>query len=212
MNLHAAVLDHSKKRGKFTPLTLREGKLPLAEGIVEVGGRQFHIRRHFEHATDEVPLPRGGTAIITEAAHGLIVLAENPDILIVIRLVNVSSSHTPYLYLNEISASTAEPGREINFGYLIFRVRPNDLHIRDYDPCEPFSSFAYNAKGEDRPYGKDLDLTRAVMDIFAIIARETYQKSQLVNTYPYPEEQDRFLTAGFKEEKRAGDLVWVRDV
>lgn len=201
MNRNVAVPNPSQRKGRFTRLSLKEGRFPLTEGIIEFNGRTFLVRRYFE----EVPMQV--QAVVTQAVHALIACEGLSDVLIAVRLFESSRAATKNLYLNELGA----PDTELNFGYLTFRVRPEDLHIRDYDPLAAHTG--PRAGSELRAYGRDLDLTRLVLDVFADIAREVYGKTRLVNTYPYPNEADRFLTSGFEEIRGPDQILrWIREL
>lgn len=196
---YLAVPNDSQQKGRFTQLSLKNGNFPITEGIIELAGKEFHVRKYFRE------VPTQFQAGVTENVHALLVCEDVTDKLIAIRLLHAPID-TKYLYITELT----DPALEINFGYLTFRVRENDLHIRDYDPLEPREITA--ALRGYRSYGEDLDLTKLVLNVFADIAKNTYGKQRLVNTYPYPNEADRFLGSGFREEQQGGNLVWVRDL
>src|SRR3989338_2977619 len=82
---YIAVPNPSQKKGRFTPLLLTTGKLPISEGIIESAGRTFVVRRYFREIPDELK------PTITEDVHGLLVCESMPNILIAINVLPADS-------------------------------------------------------------------------------------------------------------------------
>ncbi len=200
MKSYLGYLDPGNQRGKFTPLTLENGIFPITEEcIIKFNDQEFCVSEYF----GDVPKkhrPKDNGEGVTEHVYMLASHADYDDMLIAIRLIH-SPRTTKYIFLNKLSPET-----EVKFGHLVFRVREEDIHIRDYDP-------SFIDSGIIKDYNEDLDLTSLTLDILARVGKDVYNKKKLTNTYPYEwEKPERFLSNGFKEVGESINKVWIREI